>query len=151
MILGWFVFGDRSPAQEPKKPNPPNAKDKSANLQDPKARGKLILRWTVNFDTKDTKDYLEQLEACGAILGVPDLKGKLMIIRNLKERPVKLVYEDVKKINRIFFVDDNEKSAKSIGDALDLDLIPSQIVVFYPEEFEQNLQRLETEAASKFR
>src|SRR5436190_24388751 len=89
MIVAGFVCAARIPAQEPKKPDQPTLKDELEKLAKPKNRDKRMGRWVVNFNTKDAEDYLKQLDACGAILGVPDADGKLMVIRDLKMRPAK--------------------------------------------------------------
>jgi hypothetical protein len=102
-------------------------------------RADRIRRWTVNFNTSSGADYLRQLHLLGAILGVPDTKGNLMIIRDLTERPARSAYEDVKAINRIFWVDDRPESARSVAEALQLDIVPSQVVAFFPQSVEKQL------------
>jgi hypothetical protein len=69
-------------------------------------RMKRTLRWTLKFDTKTGADYARQLAALEAILAVPADGTKYLVIRDLTQRPVKLEEEDLKKINRIFWVDE---------------------------------------------
>lgn len=114
------------------------------------ARGARLLRWTVNFNTKSGEDYVRQLNGIGAIIGVPDKTGKLMIIRNLSERPAKPKYENIRDINRIFWVDERADSARAVADALQLDLIPSQIVAFFPIEVEKQLVEVELAYGKKY-
>jgi len=113
-------------------------------------RGRRVLRWQVNFNTQSGADYVRQLKLMGAILGVPDTKGKLMVIRNLDERPVRPVYENVRDINRIFWVDDRAESARSVAETLQLDIVPSQFVAFYPKEIEDNLLNVEMTYGKKY-
>ena len=109
-------------------------------------RGARIQRWELAFTKKDAKDYLDQLAAMGVFLGIPDTKGKLMIIRDLKERPAKPKYEDVKQINRAWMIDDGKESAEELARELDLDVIPSVVVAFYPRGVEDELAAKEKEA-----
>lgn len=114
-------------------------------------RGRRVLRWTVNFNTQSGADYVRQLNLMGAILGVPDTKGKLMVIRDLNERPARPAYENVRDINRIFWVDDRAESARSVAETLQLDIIPSQIVAFYPEAIEKQLLDTEMTYGKKYK
>jgi len=113
-------------------------------------RGRRLLRWSVNFRTQSGEDYLKQLNGIGAILGVPDKTGKLMIVRNLNERPAKPRYESIRDINRIFWVDDRADSAQAVAAVLQLDVIPSQLIAFFPVEIEQQLVKVELDYGKKY-
>jgi hypothetical protein len=102
-------------------------------------RKQRMLRWTMVFDTKDGADYAKQLDALGAILAVPADDGKFLVIRDLKQRPVKPVEEDIKTIQRIFWVDDRTDSVAPLAKALQLKDTPRFIVAFFPEKLEKEL------------
>src|SRR5262249_51342485 len=106
-------------------------------------REKRVLRWVMVFDTIDGNDYARQLDALGAILGVPEPGGRYRIIRDLKARPVRGEIEDLNKIERIFWVDDKPDSVGPLAAALQLNPPPPHVVAFFPRKFEQDLLRLE--------
>jgi hypothetical protein len=107
------------------------------------ARQKRVLRWTMMFNTLSGDDYRKQLEALGAILGVP-AEGGYRVIRNLKP-PVKGEVEDLAEIKRIFWVDDKPQSVASLSQALGLFPPPPHIVAFFPESLEAKLLQKEHE------
>jgi hypothetical protein len=106
-------------------------------------RGRRVLRWEMVFTTNDARHYLQQLDSLGAVVAVPDRTGKLMTIRDLKSRPAKPQYEDVKAMNRIYWVDDRRESTDSIATELQLDLVPSAVVAFFPVSLEEELLKKE--------
>lgn len=106
-------------------------------------REKRVLRWVMIFDTVDGNDYARQLDALGAILGVPESGGQYRILRDLKSRPARGKIEDLNKIERIFWVDDKPDSVGPLAAALQLNPPPPHIVAFFPRKFEQDLLRLE--------
>jgi hypothetical protein len=110
-------------------------------------RGARVLRWELEFRFNSAAGYLQQLDALGCYLGFPDKTGKLLFIRNLKERPAKPVYEDIKKMNRVYFVDQRADSNDGIAEELKLDLIPAAIVAAMPYAMEEQL----VDAETKFR
>src|SRR5437868_12729546 len=105
---GAAAAQDPGGARKPDKDNQPkditDKPDSEAPVPTSK-RGKRALRWEMLFKTQDNADYLRQLNALGAYIGIPDERGKLMIIKDLNERPAKPVYEDLRTVNRIFWVD----------------------------------------------
>lgn len=111
-------------------------------------RQKRVLRWTMMFDTRTGDDYRVQLLALGAILGIPDQDGQYRIIRNLGQRPAKLEVEDLKKINRIFWVDDRPQSIGPLAESLGIPL-PHHVVAFFPEKLEGELLRKERAFANR--
>jgi beta-lactamase regulating signal transducer with metallopeptidase domain len=108
-------------------------------------REQRMLRWTINFNTKNGEDYIRQLRGLGAFLAIPtDAENKNhKVIRNLNELPPKLLDEDLSKIERIFWIDDKPKSVESLARALRLTEKPAYIVVFLPQEIEDQLFQAE--------
>ncbi len=102
-----------------------------------------VRRWELVFSTNDARHYLQQLDALGAVVAVPDQQARLMTIRNLRERPARPTYEDTKEMNRIFWVDDRRDSCESVARELGLEFTPSAIVAFFPQKLENQLVRLE--------
>jgi hypothetical protein len=111
-------------------------------------RQKRVLRWTMMFDTRTGDDYRVQLLALGAILGIPGPDGQYRIIRDLKQKPAKLETEDLKKINRIFWVDDRPDSIGPLAQALGIP-VPQHVVAFFPEKLEGELLRKERAFANR--
>ena len=107
------------------------------------AQKKRILRWTLIFNTQNGDDYRKQLSALGAILAVPAKDGEYRFIRDLKKLPASGEVEDVKKMDRIFWIDDKPDSVRSLAGALQLKTPPEQIVAFFPKELEDELLRKE--------
>ncbi len=109
------------------------------------ARLRRMMRWNMDFNTRDGNDYARQLDGLGAILAVPDPKtpGEFLVIRNLKARPVKPVSEDVATLHQIFWRDKDPRSIVSLATALGLKKLPAEIVAFFPEELEARLLDME--------
>jgi hypothetical protein len=107
-------------------------------------RAKRVLRWTLIFNTRNGNDYANQLQAFGAFLAIepanPD--DDFLVIRDLRNRPVRPTPEDVSKIHRIFWVDDNPSSVRSLSQALGI-APPQKFYAFFPEEVEADLLRKE--------
>jgi hypothetical protein len=127
----------------------PALADEEKQPEQAEARKKRMLRWTMLFDTKTGADYAKQLAALEAILAVPDKEGKYLVIRDLTQRPVQLEEEDLRKINRIFWVDDEEKSVGPLVQELGLKEKPAHIVAFFPEKLEKELVEKELTFANK--
>jgi hypothetical protein len=102
-------------------------------------RTKRKLRWTITFNTQSGGDYLRQLHALGAILAFRTPDGELKCVRDLMQRPVKPVVEDLQKLNRIFWIDDKRESVEPLARAMGLDFVPDQIVALFTYEFEKEL------------
>jgi hypothetical protein len=105
-------------------------------------RLKRVLRWTMMFDTRTGDDYRVQLQSLGAILGIPGPDGQYRVIRDLKQKPARLEAEELKKINRIFWVDDRPDSVGPLARALGIPT-PAHVVAFFPESLEKDLLRKE--------
>jgi hypothetical protein len=104
-------------------------------------REKRILRWKMQFNTFDGRDYLTQLDELGAILAVPEPRSAdaYRVIRDLKRTPAHGEIEDLKTIERIFWIDDKPESVRSLAMALGLQVPPPHIVAFFPQSLEQEL------------
>jgi hypothetical protein len=109
-------------------------------------RMQRVLRWTMKFNTFDGDDYRKQLDGLGAILAVGDGHEGYLVIRDLKNVPVKAAPEDLKSIRRIFWIDNNAQSVNSLARALGLP-VPREFIAFFPESLEKEL--LEKELAYK--
>jgi hypothetical protein len=103
------------------------------------ARTKRKLRWTITFNTHGGDDYLRQLHALQAILAFRGPDGELKVVKELLRRPVKYESDDLKNLNRIFWIDDKRESVEQLARALGLDFVPDQIVALFTHEFEREL------------
>jgi len=108
-------------------------------------RVKRTLRWIMVFSTRDGRDYADQLQSLGAILAVPNPANpeQFLVTRDLARRPVALKVEDVKNINRIYWIDDRRESVDQLAAALGIRPVPPAVVAFFPVELEQSLLQKE--------
>lgn len=111
-------------------------------------RQKRVLRWTMIFDTRSGDDYRIQLLAMGAILGIPDPDGQYRVVRDLRQKPAQPRVEDLKKINRIFWIDERPDSIGPLCKALGIPK-PAHVVAFFPEKLEKELLRKEQAFAGR--
>jgi hypothetical protein len=107
------------------------------------ARTKRKLRWTITFNTSSGEDYLRQLNVLEAILAFRAPDGDLKVVKELLRRPLKFESDDLKSLNRIFWIDDKRSSVEQLARALGLDAVPDQIIALFPHEFEKELLRKE--------
>ncbi len=105
-----------------------------------------ILRWKMQFNTRDGNDYLAQLRELGAIIAIPEPKGGYRVIRDLNP-PASGEIEDLDSIKRIFWIDDKPDSVQSLAMSLRIPIPPPHFVAFFPESLEQEL----TQKEQKFR
>lgn len=110
-------------------------------------RDRRRARWTMVFNTRggQGQDYLKQLDALGAILAVPTSGDNYLVIRDLKEKPVRSVVEDIRQFNMIWWVDDMPQSVHSLAAALGIP-VPEHFVAFFPLALEQELLQKEQQA-----
>jgi hypothetical protein len=106
-------------------------------------REKRQLRWTMVFNTRDGRDYVKQLQALGAIVAIPGPNKEYLVIRDLSKRPVEMQPEDLSKIDRIYWIDDNPQSVESFARELRLKHVPELIAAFFPLQLEQELAEKE--------
>ena len=117
-------------------------------------REKRMLRWHMRFTANSGTEYLAQLRGLGAILAFPVTEGAdptYKVVHDLHRGRAKLQDEDLSKISRIYWIDDNPKSVKDILDALGLSLprTPSRFVAFMPQELEDKLFQQEKRYVEK--
>jgi hypothetical protein len=113
------------------------------------ARTKRQLRWTITFKTSGGSDYLRQLNLLGAILAFRHPDGEIKVVRDLLGRPLKMGGENLKQLNRIFWIDDNRDSVEQLATALGLNFVPDQIVALFPHDFEKALADKEKAFANR--
>jgi hypothetical protein len=108
-------------------------------------REKRQLRWTMIFNTRSGEDYADQLLGLGAILAILGPNGEYLVIRDLdrRHRPVQAKPEDIKELNRIYWVDDKPQSVNSLAMALGIRPVPDHIVAFFPQQLEKELAEKE--------
>jgi len=104
-------------------------------------RQKRALRWEMRFNTHDGDDYLRQLAAFGAFVGIPEGNGKYRIYRELLKKPCKGEIEDLGE--RMFWEDKKESSVRDLARAMGLKKTPPHIRVFFPKQFEDELSAKE--------
>jgi hypothetical protein len=106
-------------------------------------RGRRNLRWELSFGQAEARQYMQQTEACGMILVVPDRNGNPMKVVDTHSKPARLELVDVKAMKKNWMTDDRQDSCKSVADELGLDFIPAALLFFYPIEFEEALLKKE--------
>jgi len=113
-------------------------------------RAKRTMRWHILWNTRDGRDYIQQLMAFGAILAMPDDKSPdgFLVIRDLAQTPARPKAEDIAQIHRIYWVGDEPQSVRTLFAALGLPA-PSFYAVFFSADFEEKLLQLERDYRGK--
>jgi hypothetical protein len=104
-------------------------------------RQKRMLRWDMLFTARSALEYLNQLRDLGAILAFPveGREGQYRLVRDLRPG-APLLDEDVSKLDRIFWYDENPQSVRDVVAALRLPISPPRLfVAFMPEALEKTL------------
>jgi len=114
-------------------------------------RDERAARWEMFFRTETHADYLRQLRGVGAYIGIPDVNGRLMIVKNLNERPAKWQYESVRELDRVYWHDSRPESARGIAELFGMQVVPSMFVAFIPRSIEDQLAKIEMEYAAKYK
>ncbi len=129
----------------------PKKGEKRGELEQKIVRERRQLRWKILFNTRSGSDYQNQLYALKAILVVAEfqpgsrtnLQYRLVIrgkeVASSRARPR---VEDVRKIKRIFWIDDKPESVHSLASALGLPP-PPLFACFLPRDVEIKLRDLE--------
>lgn len=106
-------------------------------------RERRMLRWHMRFTANTGTEYVSQLRDLGAILAFP-VGDDYKIVRDLRP-PAKLETEDLSKIQRIYWIDDKQKSVDDVLFALKLQVPgrPGRFVAFMPEDLEKRLFEME--------
>ena len=107
---------------------------------------KRRIRWTITFSTLGGRDYLRQLAALGAFMAVPTEDNQLMVYRDLNRTPAVGKREDPASIPNLRFYDDKPESVRDLSRELGLAKTPQYLFGYFPQEFEQELRRLELAA-----
>ncbi|HTU93207.1 MAG TPA: hypothetical protein VMF69_24215 [Gemmataceae bacterium] len=126
-------------------------------------REKRQLRWSMLFNTRDSSDYVAQLQGLGAILAIPVRdRGDdfdYMFIRHLSDRPAKLVAGDIQGVLQevnamVRWFDKEPRNVVGVLSVLRIPLpkIPQDqlhFVACMPEKLEKKLLRLELDYLNK--
>jgi hypothetical protein len=105
-------------------------------------KSKRAARWVISFNTRDGRDYLQQLAGLDAIVAVPAGNNQYRLFRNLRTVPVVGQIEDVSRLDRIYWVDGNAQSVASLANAMGIP-VPEAIVAFFPKQLEEDLLQKE--------
>jgi hypothetical protein len=102
-------------------------------------------RWTLIFNTDDGNDYARQLDAFDAFVAYPDPDdpNQFRVIRKLLTRPVKAEREDITQIQRMYWVDEKERSVVSLARALGIKPTPPGFAMFFAPDLEVKLLKIE--------
>lgn len=112
------------------------------------------LRWILRFSTRNGRDYIDQLQALGAVVMVPlppDNK-QMYIFRDLANPKPGTIATDAEILSlsqQIQFCDFKRDSVVAVSDALHLNFTPSQFWAFFPKGLEDELARLEVAYKNK--
>lgn len=110
---------------------------------------KRQIRWTMSFRTIDVRDYVRQLQALGATIGIQHRDGKIQLVKDLSRRPVELQSAS-KHPERIFWLDDNPQSVAGMTAELQLTETPWRIIAYFPETLENKLLEKELAYGKRF-
>jgi hypothetical protein len=112
------------------------------------------LRWVMNFNTRDGRDYAQQLRELGAILAIPlppkpgePVKG--IVIRDLSKPSEMSKEEDLTALNLIGWKDDQPQSTAALANALGIKPPPPVFIAYFPRELEERLAKLERDKLEK--
>jgi hypothetical protein len=106
-------------------------------------REKRMLRWVLIFETQNPSDYVKQLDGLGAILGIPTSPKQLQLVKDLKTRPVKLGSDEADDLDRIYWWDNDARSATAVLHYLGVHTPARKFVAFMPKELEARMAELE--------
>ena len=106
------------------------------------------LRWVITFSTRGGQDYLDQLQALGAVIFVPipGESNKFMTYANLANpgKGDKVSEAEVAKhIAKMQFHDFRRESIREVSEALGLNFTPKSFIAFFPKSFEDDLAKKE--------
>jgi len=99
---------------------------------------KRQLRWTLLFNIKSPRDYLDQLGLMKAIVGVQYPDKSIKLIRDPSRRPA--VVEAAERVpDRIFWMDDSPDSVRALAAELGIKDSPWRMIAFFPASVEEEL------------
>jgi hypothetical protein len=96
------------------------------------------LRWTTLFSTVSLRDYLQQLQNLGALVGVQYENREIRMLADFMHRPARLDNSPPPR-DRIFWMDDKPESVRAMANELQLKIVPWRIIAFFPESLEKQL------------
>ena len=106
------------------------------------------LRWVMRFQTSGGRDYLDQLQALGAIVlvAVPPEKKSMYVFKDLRNPVPGVIATDAELATysqQIQFCDPKSKSGEEVGAALKLNFTPGEFWAIFPKGIEEELSKLE--------
>ncbi len=106
------------------------------------------LRWVMRFQTNGGRDYLDQLQALGAIVlvSVPPEKTQMYVFKDLRNPQPGTIATDAELATysqQIQFCDPKSKSGEEVGKALNLNFTPGEFWAIFPKGIEEELSKLE--------
>ena len=106
------------------------------------------LRWVMRFQTNGGRDYLDQLQALGAIVlvSVPPEVKQMYVFKDLRNPQPGTVATDAELAaysQQIQFCDPKSKSGEEVGKALNLSFTPGEFWAIFPKGIEEELSKLE--------
>jgi hypothetical protein len=118
-----------------------------------KATDAEILAWRWNYDLSgDARQHAEKLANSGFVVAFPDGKGNLMIVQDLRRRPVELRSEsDAKYKDAVMKQNRLADSVVPLGRELQLPFVPESAIVLIPEALRQKMANEETRFAKQIR
>lgn len=104
---------------------------------------KRALGWVLQFDTRDTRNYLDQLAAMKAtLLFRPDHRSdldKAIAFTDISKGAKPRKYDASMNLGGLYFVDDAPHSVRGVSKELGLDFIPPEMIAFFPKDVEEEL------------
>ena len=106
------------------------------------------LRWVMRFQTNGGRDYLDQLQALGAIVlvSVPPEKKEMYVFKDLRNPQPGTIATNAELASysqQIQFCDPKSKSGEEVGKALNLSFTPGEFWAIFPKGIEEELSKLE--------
>ena len=106
------------------------------------------LRWVMRFQTNGGRDYLDQLQALGAVVlvAVPPEKKDMYVFKDLRNPVPGTVATNAELAGysqQIQFCDPKAKSGEEVGRALNLSFVPGEFWAIFPKGIEDELAKLE--------
>jgi hypothetical protein len=110
-------------------------------------REKRMYRWRINFPRTSPREYLGQLSAMGAIIGVPVDRDNYKMIKDLSVSPAKVLDDDPSKLGLIYWFNNDPLWTTDVLRELGVGIQASHFVVFFPVSLEEELAKAEHAAA----
>jgi hypothetical protein len=145
-----LALGDRAATARAQAPQPdkPAAGPAPTGLQFRTKRG---LRWDMGIEWIGPKDYLAKLQALGATIGYPksDTSREIYLLKGISAENPPAELTTVRAINQIFWYFTDKKELEELSQALGIKPTPTALIVFFPQDLEERMLKLELESAEK--